>query len=103
MKTLEETLSIVESLNENAHNDAWDSWVHAEELANSAEDDDEIEEAEDLRDEASAEQASYFRHYFDELSNEDKTAVEHWIKADADFRDQFSSWFGQDEFDERFG
>jgi hypothetical protein len=103
MKSLEETTSIVESLNEEAHNDAWDTWVEADELSNNAVDDDDMAEAEDLREQASEEQAGYFRDLVDQLADEDKVSIEHWLKLDIDFRDQFSSWYGSEEFRGKYG
>ena len=102
MKTLEEILELVESLNEEAHSDAWDSWVAAELMEDSDEDDDGSA-AEQLREEASVEQAGYFRQGYWASSEDDQEAIKHWLKEDESFKDQFSSWFGYDAFENEFG
>ena len=73
------------------------------ELSNDAVDDDDMAEAEDLREQASEEQAGYFRDLVDQLADEDKVSIEHWLKLDIDFRDQFSSWYGSEEFRGKYG
>jgi len=101
MKTLNEVWALAESLNEEAHSDAWDSWIAADEMEESEEDEDGTS-AEQLREEASDEQAGYFRDYYWDLNAEDQTAIKHWLKEDESFRDQFSTWFGYDAFEEEF-
>lgn len=101
MKTLEEVWDIIESLNEDAHSDAWDSWIAADEMEESDEDSDVT--AEQLREEASDEQAGYFRQGYWALSEEDQEAIRHWLKDDEIFKDQFSSWFGYTAFEDEFG
>lgn len=91
MKTLEQTLNLVEDLNEQAHQEAWDSWMAADE-----------EDDEELREEASEEQAMYFRDHFYDLDDSDRDSVLHWLKHDEDFADQFRDWFGHDQFDDEF-
>jgi hypothetical protein len=102
MKTLDESYSIVEALNEEAHSMAWDTWVEADELEDSDNEDD-WDLAEGKREEASNEQAEYFRDEFSCLSEEDRRAVEHWLTADESFRDQFRDWYGRDMFDDEYG
>ena len=102
MKTLEEILELVESLNEEAHSDAWDSWIAADEMEDSDEDEDGSA-AEQLREEASDEQAGYFRQGYWTLGEDDQEAIKHWLKEDETFKDQFSSWFGYDAFENEFG
>ena len=101
MKTLDEVWSLAESLNEDAHSEAWDSWIAADEMEDSDEEDSDVT-AEQLREEASDEQAGYFRDSYWDLSEEDQTAIRHWLKEDESFRDQFSTWFGYDAFEEEF-
>jgi len=101
MKTLDEVWALAESLNEEAHSDAWDSWIAADEMEESEEDEDGTS-AEQLREEASDEQAGYFRQGYWALSEQDQEAIEHWLKEDESFRDEFSSWFGSDAFEEEF-
>ena len=101
MKTLDEVWALAESLNEEAHSDAWDSWIAADEMEESEEDEDGTS-AEQLREEASDEQAGYFRQGYWALSEQDQAAIEHWLKQDESFKDEFSSWFGSDAFEEEF-
>ena len=102
MKTLEEILELVESVNEEAHSDAWDSWIAADEMEDSDEDEDGSAAAQ-LREEASDEQAGYFRQGYWALGEDDQAAIAHWLKEDESFKDQFSSWFGYDAFENEFG
>jgi hypothetical protein len=102
MKTLEEAYAIIEGLNEEAHGMAWDTWIEADELADS-DDEDDWELAEGKREEASEEQAGYFRSEFSSISDEDREAIEHWLTADESFKEEFRDWYGRDEFDEEYG
>jgi hypothetical protein len=101
MKTLDEAWALIESLNEEAHSDAWDSWIAADEMADSDEDEDGTT-AEQMREEASDEQAGYFRQGVWALDEEDQATIEHWLKEDESFREQFRDWFGHDAFDEEY-
>lgn len=102
MKTIEEAWNIIESLNDDAHNQAWDTWIEADELMES-DDEDDWETAEDLREQASLEQAEYFRDSWYDLSEEDQETVKYWLDNDEDFREQFATYFGQEEFENEFG
>ena len=102
MKTLEEAYAIIEGLNEEAHSMAWDTWIEADELADS-DDEDDWDLAEGKREEASEEQAGYFRSEFSSISDEDREAIEHWLTADESFKEEFRDWYGRDEFDEEYG
>ena len=55
------------------------------------------------REDASLEQAEHFRNLYSQLDKEDKSLVDHWVKSNEDFRDQFKGYFGEDEFLEEFG
>lgn len=101
MKTLEETFNLIETLNDDAHSQAWDTWVYADELEES-EDEADWEIAEDTRQSASEEQAGYFRDMYYELDEEDQEAVKHWITQDSDFKEQFAVYFGESEFIDEF-
>ena len=101
MKTLEEVWELIESLNEEAHSDAWDSWVEADEAEDSDEDDGDVT-AEQLREDASLEQAEYFRHSYWELSVLDQEAIKYWLNEDESFKDDFSTWFGYESFENEF-
>lgn len=98
MKTLDEIHSMIEYLNEEAHSAAWDTWVEADRLEAEGED----EDAEDMREQASMEQAEYFRDSYYQLNPEDQSAVKYWLKNDESFKDDFSCWFGFDEFESEF-
>jgi hypothetical protein len=102
MKKIDEAYSIIYDLNERAHDESWDTWVKADELMESEEEDAE-EKAEELRDEASAEQAEHFRNFYFQLDKIDKSSVDHWIKNNEDFRDEFKGFFGEEEFFDEFG
>ena len=100
MKTLDEVFELIEGMNEEAHSDAWDSWIEADEMADS-DDEDADTNAEEMREDASDEQAGYFRQGYWALSEEDQGAIQHWFQ-DESFKDQFRDWFGRDAFDEEF-
>lgn len=101
MKSLNEVYEIIQTLNERAHSESWDSWIAADDYEEN-EDEDEDVTTESLRDEASLEQAEYFRDFYSELSQDDQDAIKHWIRNDESLRDEFSSWYGQDEFERAF-
>jgi hypothetical protein len=101
MKTLDEVWGLVESLNEEAHSMAWDSWTAADEMAESDEEDSDVT-AEQMREDASLEQAEYFRDEVWQLNEVDHGAIKHWLKTDESFREQFRDWYGHDEFDEEY-
>lgn len=98
MKTLDDAWGIIESINDDAHGDAWDTWMEADRLADEGEEDDDWIRAEELREEASLEQAGYFRDGWFGLNKEDQAVVEHWLREDNDFREQFATYFGEEEF-----
>ena len=102
MKTLDEAFELIEALNEEAHGMAWDTWIEADELEES-DDEDDWSKAEAKREEASDEQAGYFRDEFDGLEDEDREAVNHWLGNDESFREQFRDWYGRDDFDDEYG
>ena len=102
MKTLDDAFELIEALNEEAHNMAWDTWIEADELQDS-DDENDWDLAEGKREEASDEQAGYFRDEFFCLSVEDREAVNHWVDADESFREQFRDWYGHNDFDDEYG
>lgn len=102
MKTLNEITDLIESLNEDAHQEAYDSWIAADELMES-EDEEDWQTAEEIREDASAEQASYFREAYWELDEEDQAAIKYWLDNDSDLKEQFCTYFGEDEFIDEFG
>lgn len=93
MKTLEEIYELVQDINDRAHGRAWNSWIAAD-----AEEDYEL--AEELREDASAEQSNWFRTFYWQLSDEDRDSVVHWLKNDADFAEEFEVWYDPDAFAE---
>jgi len=101
MKSLDATNEIIQTLNEQAHSESWDSWIAADDYEENEEEDSDVT-AESLREEASLEQAEYFRDFYSELSQDDQDAIKYWIRNDESFRDEFSSWYGQEEFEEDF-
>ena len=101
MKTLQEVYDIIDYINEEAHQFAWDKWVLADELMES-DDDNDLEEAENLREEASQEQAGYFRDRYYDLEEDDITAITHYLKEDQEFKETFAMYFGEEQFEEDF-
>lgn len=93
MKTLEEIYDLIQTVNDRAHVEAWDSWTAAD-----AEEDYEL--AEELREDASSEQSNWFRTFYWQLSDEDRGAIAYWLKNDADFAEEFKVWYDPDVFDE---
>ena len=95
----DEAYSIISNLNEEAHSMAWDSWVEADELGDS-DDEEDWSRAEEIREEASAEQAGYFRSDFNNLPQDQQDDIWQWAKKDEDFAEDFKAWYGQEEFEE---
>lgn len=90
--TIEEAWATMEACNDRAHSQAWDTWTAADE----ASDEGDEELAEELRESASAEQASYFNDELSVLSDEEFQAIEYYVKHDDSFRDQFECYGGFD-------
>lgn len=99
MITLEDVYEIVEDINNDAHQQAWDLWIEADELEESSEEDDWII-AEERREEASEKQSEYFRADFWRLEEDKVNAVKHWLKKDEDFKEQFACYYGYEAFEE---
>lgn len=97
MITREQAYDIIQNLNESAHERSWDTWVEADELSESSEESD-WELAEEVRERASEEQASYFREEFDDLDDDTREAILHYVNTDEDFKEEFSMWYGEDDF-----
>ena len=95
----DEAYSIISNLNEEAHSMAWDSWVEADELGDS-DDEEDWGRAEEIREEASAEQAGYFRADFNNLPQDQQDDIWQWAKKDEDFAEDFKAWYGFEEFEE---
>jgi hypothetical protein len=103
MMTLQEAWELAESINETAHDQSWDSWTAADAVEETYDEEEDAVSAEELREDASEEQASYFRDGFYDLEEEQQQGLRHWIENDEDFRDQFETWFGWEEFEREFG
>lgn len=97
MITRDEAYDIISNINENAHDRSWDTWVESDQLLESDEEAD-WEAGEELREEASKEQAEYFREEFDELDEETRETILHYVRVDEDFKEEFAMWYGEDEF-----
>lgn len=89
MKTLDETIELMESLNGTAYDIAYDSWLIADQAENNGD-----EDVEYLRESASEKQQEYFRDEFADLSEDDKESIRQWYMRDKDFREQFETYYG---------
>ena len=98
MLTYDETYDLSQSLNEQAHDYAWDTWMQAESAEHEGADD----EAEEIREQASAEQSEHFRDLYYSLAEDQQEAIRHWLRENEDFRDEFAVWFGEDDFADEF-
>jgi len=101
MITKDEAYDIIQQINENAHQQAWDTWEEADNLMES-DDEDDWEAAEELRDQASTEQSNYFKEEFESLDEETQEAIMHYVDTDESFREEFVMWYGEDNFDSDF-
>ena len=99
MLTKEEAYNIISDLNDDAHSMAWDSWEAADELDES-EDEEDWGRAEEMREEASEEQAGYFRVDFQNLPQDQQDAIWKYALEDEDFAEDLKAWYGFEEFDE---
>lgn len=88
MKTLDETIDLMETMNGTAYDVVYDSWLIADVAEKRGED------AEILREEASEEQQEVFRDEFADLSEDDKESIRQWYMRDKDFREQFETYYG---------
>jgi hypothetical protein len=87
-KISEELYNDIKNLNEQAYKYAYDIWLEADKLHSS--------EAENLKEEASIIQGSFFRRLFDKLEENKKKLILDYAKADTDFADEFNGWFNKD-------
>ena len=93
MITREQAIEIMENLNEQAHNDAWDEWIEAERL----EDEGEEEAAEHQRDCASEIQSDFFADHFSNLDRTTQQAIARLALEDEDFYENYwEPWCGLD-------
>lgn len=91
MKTKQEAYEIICELNEEAHSATYELWEDADAM-----EDEDPEQAEEMREDASFNQAHEFRQGFEILMPEDQEAVMYWVKNDEDFAMEFNAWYGDD-------
>jgi hypothetical protein len=102
MISLSDIRYLAEDLNEQAHQETWDTWREADRLEESLNESD-WELAEAQRELASRQQAEWFRDLYYDLTDDQQRAVAYWLEHDPDFHDEFQSWFGEEEFHRVFG
>lgn len=85
--TREQAYNIIFECNEVAHEQAWDFWTAANE-------EEDYELAEEMREDASLEQSQYFREEYEQLTEEQKEAIQHYCSIDQDFKEEFDMWWG---------
>ena len=90
MLSRDEAYQLIVELNEDAYNLCYDDWVEADNM-----EDEDPDQAEDMREEASYNQALEFRGGFDMLTDEQKEAIIHYTKVDEDFAMEFNGWWGE--------
>ena len=99
MLTKEEAHTIISDINEEAHSMAYDSWSEADEIGDS-DDEEDWGRAEEAREDASYEQAGYFRSEFNGLPQDQQDVIWHYAQEDEDFQEDFKTWYGEEEFEE---
>lgn len=102
MITIDEAYEIIVGINEEAHERSWDTWSEADDLEDS-DDEDDWGKAESMREEASLEQAGYFREGFNDLDEDTQEAILHYVDTDENFKEEFSMWYGSEDFEADFG
>ena len=92
MLSRDEAYEIICDLNEEAHAATYDEWVEAEDM-----EDEDPDQAEEMREQASYNQAVEFREAFQStLTPEQQEAILHYTKVDEDFAMEFNSWWGEE-------
>jgi hypothetical protein len=91
MLSRDETYQLIVELNEDAYNLCYEEWLDADMM-----EDEDPDQAEDMREEASYNQALEFRRGFDMLADEQKEAIIHYTKVDEDFAMEFNGWWGEE-------
>jgi hypothetical protein len=93
MITREQAIEIMENINEQAHNDAWEEWIEAQRL----EDQGDEEAAEHQRNCASEIQGDFFCDHFTDLDKTTRQAIARLALEDDDFRENYwEPWCGLD-------
>ena len=92
MISRDEAYQLIVELNEDAHNLCYDEWVEAEDM-----EDEDPDTAEEMREEASYNQAVEFRKAFQStLTPEQQEAILHHTKVEEDFAMEFNGWWGEE-------
>jgi hypothetical protein len=92
MISRDEAYQLIVELNEDAYNLCYDDWVEADEM-----EDEDPDQAEEMREEASYNQAVEFREAFQStLTPEQQEAILHYTKTDEDFAMEFNGWWGEE-------
>ena len=97
MRTKEEVYDLIFDLNEDAHSEAYDSWVAADEAEDNGEDMDVVE---GMREDASIEQAGYFRDMLAQypgLLEEATLYAEQDESFAMDWEAWYCSWLDEDD------
>jgi hypothetical protein len=93
MITRQQAMEIMENLNEQAHNDAWEEWIEAERLEAQG----DAEAAEHQRDCASEIQGDFFLDHFTDLDKTTRQTIARLAMEDDDFRENYwEPWCGLD-------
>lgn len=80
---VDDCMSVIENLNEEAHNEVMPLWLNADD-----------QDDEELREEASESQQTIFRDLYKSLLPQEKRVIEHYLKTDPDFKEQFEQYYG---------
>lgn len=88
----DEAYEIICDLNEEAHSATYEEWEEADLM-----EEDDPEQAEEMREEASYNQACEFREAFQTLTSEQQEGVLYWAKNDKDFAEEFNAWWGDND------
>jgi len=91
MRTKEEVHDIIHDLNEEAHHQAWDTWEESDRLMESDNEDD-WDRAEEVKEEASEEQAGYFREMLEQYPGLLEEA-KHYAEQDESFNMDWEAWY----------
>jgi hypothetical protein len=93
MITRKQAIQVMESLNEQAHIDAWEEWIEADRLT----DEGEEEAAEHQRNCASEIQGDFFCDHFTDLDKTTRQAIAQLALEDVDFyQNYWEPWCGLD-------
>jgi len=91
MLSREEAYNLICELNEEAYTAAYDDWVEADYM-----EDEDPDLAEEMREDASYQQAIEFREAFQVLDDNSKESILHYAKVDEDFAQEFNAWWGEE-------